>query len=113
MKVDGGALVKKRVFGPQFWINLGSSYAKIGEYQAAIDSFARAIDETPQNPDGYLSCAAAYMELEDFEEAISTCDVGIQYAQKHKAKKLHKLLQEEKSRIEKEYQKSKYGTFSS
>ncbi|MBS0634228.1 MAG: tetratricopeptide repeat protein [Verrucomicrobia bacterium] len=101
----------------KLWLNLGKSYIKIGEYQAAIEASARGMKEEPKQPDYYLLCARAYMKLEDFEQAENSCDIGIQYAQAHIgeawAKKLRKELMAEKSHIENEYQKSKYGTFSS
>lgn len=109
--------MKKEAFKPEFWLNLGYSYSEIGEYQAAIDSYMRGISLAPERADGYLSCANAYMHMQDFEQALKACDVGIQFAKEHKskpwAKMLARELEEAKGRIDKEYAKSKYGTFSS
>ncbi len=109
--------MKKKPYKPEFWLNLGYSYSEIGEYQAAIDSYMRGIKIAPERADGYLSCANAYMHMQDFEQALKACDVGIEFAGQHNSESwaamLTRELEEAKSRIDKEYAKSKYGTFSS
>ncbi len=109
--------MKKEAFNRDFWLNLGFSYNHIGEYEAAIKAYAHGIKLAPEKADGYLSCASAYVCIEDFEQAQRTCDIGIRYAEAHMkepwAKKLKKMLQEGRSHIDELYTKSKYGTFAS
>ena len=100
-----------------YWLDLGFCHAKLGEYEQAIEAYCHAIELDPESADGYLSCASAYIKMQDFEQAQNTCDVGLKYAQNHLnepwAKELQELLEEAKIQIEDLYNKSKYGTFSS
>lgn len=107
--------MKKGAFNAEFWLALGYSHEKLGEYSEAIDSYMHGITLAPERADGYLSCAKAYMSMEDFEQALKSCDVGLKYAKEHTdepwAKKLTRQLEAGKAKISQEYTKSEYGTF--
>lgn len=113
--------MKKKAFrqelNSQFWLNNGFNHEQLGEHQAAIESYMQGITLAPERPDGYLLCAKAYMSMEDFDEALKACDVGITYAQEHTqapwANKLIAELEAGKTQISQEFTKSEYGTFSS
>ena len=109
--------MKKEVFNPEFWLNVGLSHEQLGEYTEAINSYIEGITLAPERADGYLMCAKAYMSLEDFDQALKTCDVGITYAEDHRdapwANRLKKDLEAGKTQVAKRYTQSEYGTFSS
>ncbi len=100
-----------------FWLELGNCYTKLGKFEEAIEAFIQAIELAPKKAEGYLACAKCYMLTEDFEQAIKTCDVGLNFAQKHKAeswaKGLHARLVLGKQQIDELYAESQYGTFTS
>lgn len=89
-----------------FWLTLGDTYDKIGQYEAAISAYKQAVELAPERANCYLQLARCFMHIQDYEQAISTCELGLKATQQE-------LLGAEKSRIEKEYIESKYGTFSS
>lgn len=101
----------------RFWLKMGLDYEKHGAYQQAIDSYAHIIALAPEHFDGYLNLAHAYMGLEDYEQAIESCNLGLRYAKEHKsepwAKKLTKELEACKIKVSQEYTQSEYGTFCS
>lgn len=109
--------MKKDTLKADFWLKLGLSYEKHGNYKEAIDSYVHGITLAPERSDGYLYCAKAYMDMEDFEQAFLSCDAGLCYAKEHAfepwAKKLTKELEACKAKVSQEYAKSEYGTFSS
>lgn len=109
--------MKKQALSADFWLKLGLRHEKHGDYKEAIDSYVHGITLAPERADGYLCCAKAYMSMEDFEQALQSCDVGLRYATEHKlepwAKTLTKQLEACKAKVNQEYTRSEYGTFSS
>ncbi len=53
-----------------------ASYGE-GDYQAAADSFGKAIVADNQNPDYYVNQGMAYLELEDYDSAQSCFDSAL------------------------------------
>jgi tetratricopeptide (TPR) repeat protein len=100
-----------------FWLELGFCFARAQKYDKAIKAYTKGIELAPDRADSYLSCAGTYVRMDDFEQAQNTCDIGLQYAQKHVqepwARELKGQLVEGKRQLDDLYTKSKYGTFSS
>jgi predicted Zn-dependent protease len=108
-----GGFVDKTLYTPVFWLNLGAHFIQIGEYQASLDYCLRGIHLAPEKADGYLLCAKAYEQMEDFDQALKACDMGVDFGKTHDDTHLIKELEEAKTRITSDFEQSKYGTFSS
>ena len=103
----------KSLYTPVFWLNLGAHFIQIGEYQASLDYCLRGIHLAPERADGYLLCAKAYEHMEDFDQALKACDMGVDFGKAHDDAHLVKALEEAKVHITSDFEQSKYGTFSS
>ena len=103
----------KTPYTPVFWLNLGAHFIQIGEYQASLDYSLRGIHRAPDKAYGYLVFAKAYSHMEDFDQALKACDIGVDFGKAHDDAHLIKELEEAKKRITSDFEQSKYGTFSS
>jgi len=52
--------------------NMGNAYCKSGEYDAAIESYKKAIEINPNDADSYTNMGSAYLDKKDYATA-STC----------------------------------------
>ena len=51
--------------------------------------------------------------MEDFDQALKACDMGVDFGKAHDDAHLVKALEEAKVHITSDFEQSKYGTFSS
>lgn len=73
-----GACSKKAAMTWQEQYDLGVRYLSEGNYQEAIIAFEAAIAIDPQQAEGYVHLAEAYMNTNDFESAARVVNQGIE-----------------------------------
>ena len=99
------------------WLGLGYSYAQCKEMNGAIQAFTCAIELMPQRADPYLTFARIYVELQDYDEALKVCDIGLQRAKENRpepwAEELGSMMEEAKRQITDMYQNTEYQSYSS
>lgn len=62
-----------------FYLNEGTSYAELGQYDEAITALSKSISKDPENKEAYFERAAVYFEIGDFDLAIADyLDSGLQ-----------------------------------
>ena len=73
-------------------ISLGEKYLKEENYDEAIAAFKKAIEIDPNNPEGYINLADAYLAKGDTQNAISALETGYERTGSEKIKtKLDKV----------------------
>ncbi|CCH62889.1 hypothetical protein TBLA_0I02310 [Henningerozyma blattae CBS 6284] len=88
----------------------GNISFKNGSYSEAISWYNRCISIDPSNPIGYSNKAMALLKADRFDEAITTCEKGLQLISKEDPEnlikqKLEYRLQSAKSSL-RDYQKN-------
>lgn len=65
---------------PKLYLNRGSSYANISEFENSITDFSRYIEVFPQDPDAYYYRALAYIEINQKDkynsDLLTACKLG-------------------------------------
>ena len=64
----------------EFWVSLGMTFSKLGDYDNAIENFLYALELDPTSQDAYLGCIHAYVQTNNVDEADKLCDHGIELA---------------------------------
>ena len=62
-------------------VQMGNEALKNGNPQVAIESYTKAISENPELVDAYKNRAVAYMQLNEFNNALSDFDRALQYGE--------------------------------
>jgi len=64
---------------PGVWVSLGLLQRKLEQYEAAEQSFLRAIEENPEQPEAYVNLAAIYMDQQhDLAKALEILEEGLE-----------------------------------
>ena len=63
----------------------GNAHYKKHEFEAALECFARAIEEQPSNMTYYLNRASVYLEQARFEDAVRACDDALEVGRANQA----------------------------
>ena len=89
--------------------DLGMQYLEEGDYEQAIVAFTAAIEIDPKQVDSYINLANIYVEQEDYENAVSVLQKGLEDCDE--TEKLNEKLAEVNQLIaEKEFEASKEET---
>lgn len=67
------------------WLGLGYAYGQCKEPEGALRSYIRVIELSPHRIDGYLAFAHLFSNIKDFARAEQVCDIGLKFANEHKA----------------------------
>ena len=63
----------------EFYINLGATYAMLGNRNGAIDEFNRGLELKPNHETGYLNRSVIYNQLGDFPNALKDIETYFKY----------------------------------
>lgn len=83
LMADGDSTYETKI--QNFYVNVGSVYKKLGNFEAAIEYMQKAIEASEKNNDqvqlakGYNNIGEIYLELNDFSRAKKNIEIGIDY----------------------------------
>lgn len=66
---------------PHYWLGLGLSEQKCGEYHAALMAYGMASMYDAENPLSYYQAAKCYLEIEDKENAARSLDLALHFSE--------------------------------
>jgi TolB-like protein/DNA-binding winged helix-turn-helix (wHTH) protein/Tfp pilus assembly protein PilF len=65
-------------FNPAAHVLLGRAYARLGEYDRALDALNRAMSQNPSDPDAYAGLGEAFLWTGDIEASIRNLETAVQ-----------------------------------
>lgn len=70
---------------PHYWLGLGLSEQKCGEYHAALMAYGMASMYDVENPLSYYQAAKCYLEIEDKENASHSLKLALSFSENNPA----------------------------